>query len=155
MLNFMNAYTGNQTGIQAGIQIDNNYAMAYYNYYDEGWGQHIAIDNDYNGNKFTNRNRKRNISASSVGSTGSACSACSEFSSTNSTTSTTTSTSLREYLNNLQDDFIPDIEPVVANFVPGIRNPNEFEIIYHAKLPIIVKAALYLYKFACYCSGYD
>ena len=123
--------------------------MSYYDYYDEGWGQHIAIDNDYNGNKFTNRNRKRNIS------TGSACSACSEFSSTNSTTSTTTSTSLREYLNNLQDDFIPDIEPVVANFVPGIRNPNEFEIIYHAKLPIIVKAALYLYKFACYCSGYD
>ena len=49
MLNFMNAYTGNQTG----IQIDNNYAMSYYNYYDEGWGQHIAIDNDYNGNKYS------------------------------------------------------------------------------------------------------
>lgn len=150
MLNFISSNTGNISATPTYMDISNNYETTYSNYYDEGWGQHIAIDNDYNGNKFINRNRKRNISASSDVSEFS-----SEFSTTKSTTSTTTSTSLREYLNNLQDDFIPDIEPVVANFVPGIRNPNEFEIIYHAKLPIIVKAALYLYKFACYCSGYD
>ena len=128
--------------------IENNCAMSYCNYYDEAWGQHIAIDNHHYGTNFINRNRKRNPSASSTGSAGS------EISTTNSTTSST-SNSLREYLNNLEDDFIPDIEPVVANFVPRIRNPNELELIYDSKLPILVKVALYVYKFACYCSGYN
>ena len=153
MLNFMLSNTGNISATTTHMEISNNYETTYSNYYDEGWGQHIAIDNDYNGNKFINRNRKRNISASSDVSEFS-----SEFSTTKSTASSTTSSvniSLKEYLNNLEDDFIPDIEPVVVNFVPRIRNPNELEIIYHAKLPIIVKAALYLYKFACYCSGYN
>lgn len=145
MLNFINTYQGNHS--------ENTYQdiISYCNYYDEGWGQHIAIDNDYNENKCLHRNRNRNTSSCSDESDNS------EFSITKKTTRniSSTSNSLREYLNNLEDDFIPDIEPVVVNFVPRIRNPNELEIIYHAKLPIIVKAALYLYKFACYCSGYN
>jgi hypothetical protein len=146
MLNSMNTYTGNQTEIQT----ENNYTMSYCNYQDEGWGQHIVIDYDQSGNSFVNKNKNRqcNVRPRSASST-------SSTSSKNSVISTTASSTLKEYLNNLEEDYIPDIEPVVANFVPRIRNPNELEVIYHAKLPIIIKTALYVYKFACYCSGYN
>lgn len=103
-------------------------------YDDSCWGQHISIENSNNNNII----RKRHNSASSD---------CSK-------TSSKSGISLKEYLDNLVDDDIPNYEPNI-NIVPAIRNPNELEVIYYSKLPIIIKAALYLYKFACYCSGYN
>ena len=123
MFKFTNTPQLNQSG--------NDYGSDYNNY-DEGWGQHIAIDYQQNGINFVNRMRNH-----------------SDDSSRNSVTS------LKDYLDNLADDYIPDIEPAIINIEPRIHNPDQFEIIYYSKVPLIVKAALYLYNFACYFTGYD